>query len=119
MTTLSKQRRKTPRFKVTIPVQINNGTGITHDFSTIGVFFETDQLVNIGDDIEFALVIEEEGNNPAQPRLERFGAKVVRVDELKGKRGVAAILKSIRIEDVDGNNKTHKSAHTGRSSINT
>ena len=41
-------RRKAPRFQVTLPVELLEGKGITRDLSACGVFFETDRLFVLG-----------------------------------------------------------------------
>jgi hypothetical protein len=45
------ERRKGERFKLSLPVQLKNGTGITCDISTSGIFFETESAYSIGDTI--------------------------------------------------------------------
>ena len=35
------ERRRGQRFKLTLGVQLNDGTGMTRDISTSGIFFET------------------------------------------------------------------------------
>jgi hypothetical protein len=35
------ERRRGQRFKLALPVQLNDGTGTTRDISTSGIFFET------------------------------------------------------------------------------
>ena len=42
------ERRQALRFPITLPVELERGTGITRDISTSGVFFETDQVFRAG-----------------------------------------------------------------------
>jgi hypothetical protein len=80
------ERRKGERYKLTLPVQLKNGTGITRDISTSGIFFETESAYAIGDTIRLSLNFEHE-------TLE-CEARVVRVEPRNGQFGVAVELKS-------------------------
>ena len=54
------ERRKGERFKLALPVQLKNGTGMTRDISTSGIFFETESAYSIGDTIRLLLNFEHE-----------------------------------------------------------
>ncbi len=45
------ERRRGQRFKLALPVQLNDGIGTTCDISTSGIFFETESAYSIGDTI--------------------------------------------------------------------
>jgi len=80
------ERRRGERFKVTLPVQLNNGIGTTCDISTSGIFFETERAHAIGDTIRLSLNFEHE-------TLQCEG-RVVRVEPRNGQFGVAVELTS-------------------------
>ena len=50
------ERRKGERYKLSLPVQLNDGIGITCDISTSGIFFETGARYSIGDTIRLSLI---------------------------------------------------------------
>ena len=74
------------RFKLALPVQLNNGIGTTCDISTSGIFFETESAHSIGDTIRLFLNFEHE--------TLQCEARVVRVEPRNGQFGVAVELKS-------------------------
>ena len=80
------ERRIGERFKLALPVQLKNGTGITCDISTSGIFFETESAHSIGDTIRLFLNFEHE--------TLQCEARVVRVELHSGQFGVAVELKS-------------------------
>jgi len=45
------ERRRGERYKLALPVQLNDGIGTTCDISTSGIFFETKSAYSIGDTI--------------------------------------------------------------------
>ena len=80
------ERRKGERFKLTLPVELNDGTGTTCDISTSGIFFETESAYAIGDTLRLFLSFEHE-------TLQCEG-RVVRVEPRNGQFGVAVELNS-------------------------
>jgi hypothetical protein len=80
------ERRLGERYKLALPVQLKNGTGITRDISTSGIFFETENAHSIGDTIRLFLNFEAE--------TLQCEARVVRVEPLDGQFGVAVELTS-------------------------
>ena len=74
------------RFKLALPVQLKNGTGMTRDISTSGIFFETESAHSIGDMIRLLLNFKHE--------TLQCEARVVRVEPRNGQFGVAVELKS-------------------------
>lgn len=53
------ERRTGKRYNLALPVQLKNGTGITRDISTSGIFFETESAPSLGDAIRLFLNFEE------------------------------------------------------------
>ena len=80
------ERRKGERYKLALPVQLNDGIGTTCDISTSGIFFETESAYSIGDTIRLFLNFEHE--------TLQCEARVVRVEPRNGQFGVAVELKS-------------------------
>jgi Tfp pilus assembly protein PilZ len=80
------ERRKAKRFKLALPVQLNDGIGTTRDMSTSGIFFETKRAYAIGETIRLSLTFEHE--------TLQCEARVVRVEPRNGQFGVAVELTS-------------------------
>ena len=80
------ERRKGERYKLALPVQLNDGIGTTCDISTSGIFLETESAHLIRDTIRLFLNFE-------HATLQRE-ARVVRVEPRNGQFGVAVELKS-------------------------
>ncbi len=80
------ERRIGERYKVALPVQLNDGIGTTCDISTSGIFFETESAHSIRDTIRLFLNFEHE--------TLQCEALVVRVEPRNGQFGVAVELKS-------------------------
>jgi hypothetical protein len=80
------ERRRGQRFKLAVPVRLKNGTGITCDISTSGIFFETESAHSVGDMIRLFLNFEEQ--------TLQCEARVVRVEPRNGQFGVAVELTS-------------------------
>jgi len=80
------ERRKGERFKLALPVQLNDGIGTTYDISTSGIFFETETAHSIGDTIRLSLSFEHE--------TLQCEARVVRVEPRNGQFRVAVELTS-------------------------
>jgi PilZ domain len=83
-------RRKAPRFQVTLRVELPEGTGVTRDLSASGVFFEADCVFALGEVLQFALVFEHIA--PRQPVRLRCRGRVVRVEQRGGTLGVAVAI---------------------------
>ena len=81
------ERRGGERYKLALPLQLKNGTGMTRDISTSGIFFETESAYAIGDTIRLLLNFEHE--------TLQCEARVVRVEPPRnGQFGVAVELTS-------------------------
>ena len=80
------ERRIGERYKLALPVQLNEGIATTCDISTSGIFFETESAYSIGDMIRLLLNFEHE--------TLQCEARVVRVEPRNGQFGVAVELTS-------------------------
>ncbi len=84
------ERRRAERFKGAIPVELKEGRGLTRDFSTDGVYFETDQPLDVGERLDFTIWLEHASpNNPLRLRCQ---GEVVRTETGLEKRGVAVVI---------------------------
>jgi hypothetical protein len=80
------ERRRGERYKLALPVQLKNGTGITCDISTSGIFFETESTHSVGDMFRLFLNFEHE--------TLQCEARVVRVESRDGRFGIGVELTS-------------------------
>ena len=88
------ERRRAARFRIAIPVELEEGEGITRDVSLSGVFFETDQSFAPGEQINLVMVLERA--SPGRPvRLECEG-RIVRVSRVDRRIGVAVAFSSYK-----------------------
>jgi PilZ domain len=91
------ERRKTTRFNGNLPVELGHGRGVTRDFSSQGVYFETDQPLSVGEAIQFNIPIDHSG-------LEysfhiRCQGVVLRVEPSGEKVGVPVAIHSYSFEE--------------------
>ena len=89
-------RRRAPRFRIAIPVELEEGTGITRDVSLSGVFFETNQSFAPGERVSLILVLER--SSPGRPVRLQCEGRVVRVTRSDPKIGVAVAIASFRFD---------------------
>ena len=85
------EKRRSERFKVGIPIELKLGTGITRDCCLDGVFFETDQIVSVGEQVEFVMKLEYAIKGDCSVNL-RCQGEVIRVESGLEKRGVAVTI---------------------------
>jgi hypothetical protein len=85
-----RDRRQTHRIAVQLPLELENGKGVTRDVSASGVFFLTDVSFSIGTPITFCLLLEQV--DPLGPLRVRCQGQVVRLECCKGKAGVAVAI---------------------------
>ena len=94
------ERRQAFRFPITLPVELEQGTGITRNISTSGVFIETDQVFLTGVLIRLTLLLELMCS-AISTRLHCRG-KIVRVEREKEKKGVGVAFTSYWFEPLGG-----------------
>jgi hypothetical protein len=92
------ERRKSTRFQVKLSVEFEKGTGVTRDFSSSGVYFETDQSFSLADQLEFFMHLEHSDLGP-QTRV-RCRGRVVRVEPMGERMGVAVAINSYGFESL-------------------
>jgi hypothetical protein len=91
----SKDRRRAPRYPVVLPVEWENGTGITCNVSTIGVLFKADQIFVVGVMIRFSLVLNQLDGAASYLCCE---GKMVRVEPHGEQWGIAVEITSFWFE---------------------
>lgn len=90
------EKRRATRHLGILPVEIEDGKGVTRDFSSSGIFFETDKSFTPGQVVEFTIVLEHV--DPERPVRLKCKGKIVRVEESGQKIGVAAAINSYSFE---------------------
>jgi hypothetical protein len=88
------ERRRAARFRIAIPVELQEGTGTTRDVSLSGIFFETDQFFAPGEQVNLVLVLER--SSPGRPIRLQCEGRVVRVIQSDTRIGVAVAIASFR-----------------------
>jgi len=86
------ERRQAVRFPIAIPVELDEGTGITRDVSLSGVSFETNQWFAPGEPVRLTLVLERA--SPGDPIRLQCEGQVVRVGQSNEKVEVAVAITS-------------------------
>lgn len=89
-------RRSQERHRLTLPVELEQGSGVTRDVSAGGVFLECNRSFTPGATIEFTIVLGSE--RPAEPILLHCRGQVVRVESNGERVGVAATIASYSVE---------------------
>jgi len=87
-------RRRAARFRIAIPVELEEGEAITRDVSLSGVFFETDQSFAPGEQINLVMVLERA--SPGNPVRLQCEGRVVRVTRSETRIGVAVAISSYK-----------------------
>ena len=85
---------------MTLPVELERGSGITRNISTSGVFFETDKVFSAGDPIRLTLVLEP--TFPGTPICLHCQGQIVRAEQHEQKVGVGVAFSSYRFEPLGG-----------------
>ena len=93
------ENRRTIRRKGAFPVELENGKGITRNFSSSGIFFETDKSFTPGQAIEFTVVLEYV--DPSRPVHLRCSGSIVRVEHNRQKMGIAVAISSYTFEKLN------------------
>ncbi len=87
------ERRRAERFQGAIPVELKDGRGLTCDYSTHGIYFETDQSLSLGQKLVFTMHLNYPNPawpmNPPRPSRLRCLGEVVRVEPGLEKIGAA------------------------------
>ncbi len=94
------ERRRAERFNGAIPIELKEGRGVTRDFSIKGVYFVTDQVLDVGELVDFTMQLTH--IDPVWPVRLRCRGEVVRVDPGPEMTGVAVTITTHRFEGAPG-----------------
>ena len=89
--------RQEERFDTTLPVRLEYGGAVTRNVSANGIYFITDVALEAGATVSFALDFE---SFPGGPLQVNCLARVVRIEEQDGKKGVAAAIQSFEFQRI-------------------
>jgi len=90
------EKKRATRHRDATPVELKDGKGITRDFSSTGIFFETERSFTQGQPIDFTIVLE--NVDPERPVRVKCRGKIARIEETGPKIGVAVAISSYRFE---------------------
>lgn len=90
------EKQRATRHRGAAFVELKDGQGITRDFSSSGIFFETDKSFTQGQPIDFTIALE----NVDPDRLVRVKCrgKIIRIEEGGQRIGVAVAISSYNFE---------------------
>lgn len=83
--------RRDERFDTTLALRLEQGEGVLRNVSANGIYFLTDVALQEGAPVKFTLEFQ---NFRGGPVLANCTARIVRVEEQGGKKGVAASIDS-------------------------
>jgi hypothetical protein len=92
------ERRKANRFQGKVPVEFEKGTGVTRDFSSSGIYFETDQAFSPAEPFDFLMNLEHTDLGP-RARV-RCRGEIVRVEPIGKRTGIAVTISSYLLEEL-------------------
>ncbi|HEX9778229.1 MAG TPA: PilZ domain-containing protein [Geopsychrobacteraceae bacterium] len=87
-------KRTAKRIRIEVPVHLDPGSGVTRDVSPSGVYFFSDRIFTPGMSLCFSLELDYAF--PGEPMHLCCRGKVLRVEEVGGKTGVAASICDFR-----------------------
>lgn len=88
------EQRHEPRHKGRLPVELGAGKGTTRDFSSSGIYFETNRTFALGQPIEFNILLKRV--DPEQAVRVKCQGKILRVEDNGSMMGVAAAIDSYK-----------------------
>ncbi len=88
------ERRQAPRYRIAIPVELEEGAGTTCDASLAGIFLETDHSIAPGEQISLTLLLERV--SPDRPVRVQCEGRVVRVTRSDSRVGMAVQISGYR-----------------------
>jgi hypothetical protein len=93
-TTVHPERRCEPRYPVAVEIKVDNGSGMTANFSGTGVYFETRERLSADDEITIVFPF----HHAVPGARASCSARVLRVDQRSDGIGVAASYEAISFE---------------------
>ncbi len=92
------EQRHAPRHKGRLPVELGAGKGTTRDFSSSGIYFETNRSFSLGQTIEFNILLKR--IDPEHTMRVKCHGMILRVEDNGSRMGVAAAIDSYKFEEV-------------------
>ena len=92
----SEKKDRATRHRGATPIELKDGKGITRDFSSTGIFFETDKSFTRGQPIDFTIVLD--NVDPDRHVRVKCRGEIVRVEASGHKIGVAVTISSYNFE---------------------
>ena len=92
-------QNRSPRHRLDVPVQLTNGRGRARNISNSGLFFELAEPLEPGKTLHVSLILND--LHPMPPVQLEAAGRVVRVERLDGKAGVAIEFTSVRFENAE------------------
>ena len=85
-------RRRAERIPMTFPIELGSTSGVTRDVSGVGVFFTTNEPLEVDTEISYLLRVPDAVNV-------RCKGRIVRVNQMGGQYGVAATIEEFELDD--------------------
>jgi hypothetical protein len=89
-------KKRATRHRDAAPIELKDGKGIIRDFSSTGIFFETEKSLTQGQSIDFTIVLE--NVDPERPVHVKCRGEIIRTEETGQKIGVAVAISSYNFE---------------------
>lgn len=87
--------RQEERFDAALAVKLEQGSAVTRNVSANGIYFLTDVALEMGATVTLALDFQ---NFPGGPLHVNCIARIVRIEEQGGQKGVAATIQSFEFQ---------------------
>lgn len=87
--------RKEERFDTTLAMHLERGGAVARNVSATGIYFVTDEALETGATVTFALDFQ---NFPGGPIQVNCIARIVRIEKQGAKKGVAAAIHSFEFQ---------------------
>ena len=87
--------RQEERFDTALALRLERGDAVTRNVSANGIYFVTDLALEAGATVNFALDFQ---NFPGGPIQVNCTARIVRIEEHGGKKGVGAAIHSFEFQ---------------------
>ena len=95
--------RREERFETTAPVRLARGRAVARNVSATGIYFVTNEALQTGAKVTFALEFQ---NLPGGPIQVNCIARIVRIEKHGGKKGVAAAIQSLEFHRLPESDKS-------------
>jgi hypothetical protein len=90
------EKKRATRHRDATPIELEDGKGVTRDFSSTGIFFETEKSLTQGQPIDFTIVLE--NVDPERPVRVKCRGEIIRTEETGQKIGVAVAISSYNFD---------------------